>query len=438
MPGTSRQLLAYFTETTTGFFIITGHAGNVSTSTGLLYWKHFRLFHRYWPCRERLDNYLPTLLKPPVSHAGNVSTSTCLFYWNNHRLFHYWSWRERLDIYLPILLKQPPVFSSLLVMPGTSRHLLAYFTETTTGFVMPTLLKPPVSHAGNVSTSTCLLHWTHHRLFHHYWSWRERLDIYLPTLLKQPSTFSSFLASSGTSRHLLVYFTKTTTGFFIITGHAGNVSTSTGLFYWTHHRLFHHYWSCRERLDIYLPTSLNPPPAFSCLLYWNHRLLIYWSRRVRLYIYLPTSLKPPAFTVWQLLAFFLTGTFLNMYLLDLYLSTYFRYSCVNQRLLNYWSLELELELIQTQITNPNDTEANAAGRSVRACVALEVLLDYVVLAYSTGTTGFFITGHSRYCLTRFCLLDLSCTLPTWLALAYFTGFFITGQPSRDSNIPRHR
>ena len=58
-------------------------------------------------------------------------------------------------------------------------------------------------------------------------------------------------------------------------------------------------------------------------------------------------------------------------------------------------------------TNPNDTEANAAGRSVRACVALEVLLDYVVLAYSTGTTGFFITGHSRYCLTRFCLLDLS-------------------------------
>jgi hypothetical protein len=104
MTGTSRHLLAYFTETTIDFFIIPGL-------------------------------------------VGNVSTSTCLLHQNNHRLFHhYWSCRERLDIYWPILLNPPPTFSSLLVMPGTSRHLLAYFTEPTTGFFMPTLLKPPASH----------------------------------------------------------------------------------------------------------------------------------------------------------------------------------------------------------------------------------------------------------------------------------------------------
>ena len=56
-------------------------------------------------------------------------------------------------------------------MPGTSRHLLAYFTEPTTGFFMPTLLKPPASH---------------------------------------------LLVTPGTSLHLLAYFIKTT-GFHCLT-----------------------------------------------------------------------------------------------------------------------------------------------------------------------------------------------------------------------------
>jgi hypothetical protein len=38
----------------------------------------------------------------------------------------------------------------------------------------------------------------------------------------------------------------------------------------------------------------------------------------------------------------------------------------NQEAREILSLDLELEL---RNTNPNDTEANAAGRSVRACVA---------------------------------------------------------------------
>ena len=55
-----------------------------------------------------------------------------------------------------------------------------------------------------------------------------------------------------------------------------------------------------------------------------------------------------------------------MYLLDLYLSTYFRYSCVNQRLLNYWSLELELELIQTQMTQKPMLRAEVYARALHA------------------------------------------------------------------------
>ena len=93
----------------------------------------------------------------------------------------------------PTLLK-PPAFLSLLVMPGPSWHLLAYFTEFTDFFII-------TGHAGIVLTSIGLFYWNNHRLFHNYWSCRERLYIYLPTL--DTHAWTTGFSITGHSRYCL-------------------------------------------------------------------------------------------------------------------------------------------------------------------------------------------------------------------------------------------